>query len=138
LSPLLAVIPLLFALVTPGRKVMSTRVLFGSISLLAAVVALPFLIGDLGWITDTTRRLTVNPDVQWALILGAACLPLLILDGAWRRVGLTGVVLALVATVGLLLPVGGPGVEEALLVLVSIGTALVVAAGLDRFEANPR
>jgi GT2 family glycosyltransferase len=136
LSPALSVVPLLVALAWP--KDGARRVLLGVVALSSVVIALPFLIGDPGWLTDYQRRLFASANDYWPLLVGLGALPLFLLDIKWLRVGATGAVLAGLALIALRLPFGGPGVEEALLVTASFGAALVVAAGLDTVSLEPR
>jgi GT2 family glycosyltransferase len=137
-SPILAVVPLAMTLVIPGEDRRRARVVVGLAALGAVVVALPFLLGDPGWIVDASRRLMLAPATTWTVILGVAALTFVGLENPWRRVGLTGVALSLAASVALLLPIGGVGVEEALLVLASFGAALAAATGLDMLSTDFR
>jgi len=52
-------------------------------------------------------------------------------------VGTTGAVISLASMLAVRFPIGGPGIEEALMVLASFGAALVVAAGLDVISLEP-
>ncbi len=138
-SPLLLLLPLLMALVLPaeGRRV--RRILMGLACLSSVVVAVPFLIGDPGWLTDTTRKLVLVPSETWTILLAGASLPLIALENPWRRIGLLGSVMALASGLLVRLPVGGAGVEEGFLVVASFGAALAASAGMDRlnFEFAP-
>jgi hypothetical protein len=76
--------------------------------------------------------------VLWPVLVAIAAIPLLFLEERVARPGLLGALLALLGLLLVRLPIGGPGVEEALLVLASLGTALLVAAALDRLSMEPR
>lgn len=137
-SPLLGVAPLCLALVVPFSGVWMTRLRVAAFGLLSALVAIPFLLGDPGWLTNTSRRLAVLPDLTWPLLVGAAALPLLLLADPWRRLGVLGAFISLAAMAALRIPKGGPGLEEALLIASSFGAALVVSAGFDLFTRQPK
>jgi hypothetical protein len=74
----------------------------------------------------------------WPVLLTLTILPLLFVGEEISRLALVGGVLSLTSLVLLHVPAGGPGVEEALLISASFGTALVVAAALDRLSVEPR
>ena len=136
-SPLLLAVPLLTSLlwfVLGGRNI---KILALVTTALAAVVALPFLLGDPGWVTEQSRRLGLETEIWWAALVGVAALPLVFLEGNTRRVGLLGAVLSLGSVIGLAVPYGGPGIEEALLIVASFGAALVASAGLDKISRQP-
>lgn len=136
-SPLLVFVPVLVALMMSGAGVWRRRVLLGLVGLVSLSVAVPFLLGDPGWALDTGRRLALLPERVWPVLIGGAVLPLLFFENPWRRVGVVGALLALGALLVLRLPIGGPGAEEALLIVVSFGAALVVAAGMDLLSREP-
>jgi hypothetical protein len=75
---------------------------------------------------------------MWPVLLSVAILPLLFVENDNGRLALVGAILGLGSLMLARVPVGGPGVEEALLVTASFGTALVVAVALDRFSVDPR
>ena len=131
LSPLLVIIPLIVVLGSPPSVAQPRRLLLSLACLMAVVVAVPFLVGDPGWLLDPDRRLYALPDALWPVLVGVAALPLFLMEPKWRWLGIGGAILSLVCLLASRLPVGGPGVEEALLVTASFGAAFVVAAGLD-------
>ncbi|HEX9763348.1 MAG TPA: glycosyltransferase, partial [Acidimicrobiia bacterium] len=131
LSPLLVIIPLIVVLGSPPSVAQPRRLLLSLACLMAGVVAVPFLVGDPGWLLDPDRRLYALPDALWPVLVGVAALPLFLMEPKWRWLGIGGAILSLVCLLASRLPVGGPGVEEALLVTASFGAAFVVAAGLD-------
>jgi hypothetical protein len=71
-------------------------------------------------------------------MIAAAALPIALTEGRARRLGFFGAVIALSGLLLVRLPYGGPGVEEAALVLASFGTAIVVASALDSLVAESR
>ena len=136
-SPILVVLPLLTVLFWkvfggPGGYVVSALV-----ALAAGVVAAPFVMGDPGWVLDSSRRLGLLVPVMWPVLVVVAVAPLLYVEDIARRVGIVGALLAVAGLVGVRFSAGGPGVEEALLVLASFGAAMVVSAGLDRLTSRP-
>src|SRR5690606_244821 len=60
-----------------------------------------------------------------------------LLGNPWRRIATVGAIGSLVSLFLLRFPVGGPGLEEALLIIASFGAALVASAGLDRLGREP-
>ncbi|MFV1963053.1 MAG: hypothetical protein ACC658_14620, partial [Acidimicrobiia bacterium] len=137
-SPLLAVVPLLSVIVWKVSGGKSSSFGLALVALLGAVVAVPFLLGDSGWILDSGRRLGLSAAELWPVFIAIAFVPLVFIDSATRRLGTLGALLGLVGLLAAGLPYGGPGVEEAALVLASFGTALIVATGLDVVSSNPR
>jgi GT2 family glycosyltransferase len=137
-SPLLVVVPLTMVLLYPVAGLQKRRFLLGLACLSSGVVALPFLLGDPGWLVDPSRRLALAPAQMWVILLGAAFASLMMLQRPWMRIGTLGVILALSSIVALHLPFGGPGVEEATLIVASFGAALATAAGLDRLQVDIR
>ncbi|MCI0426279.1 MAG: hypothetical protein L0Z47_10635, partial [Actinobacteria bacterium] len=133
-SPLLGIVPFFFALATVGSG--RRRLTLGLVSLASLIVAVPFLLGDPGWGLDPTRRLDVVIDELWPAAVAVAVLPFFLVGGRW--LGIAGGVISLGAMAAIRLPWGGPGVEEALTVLASLGAAFVVAVGLDVFSRRPR
>lgn len=138
LSPALVVVALLAVVVwkTWGGK--GSSVLLAMVVLVGALAAAPFLLGDPGWLLDAERRIGLAVADIWPGLIGVAFLPLLFMEDGFRRVGTLGGLLSMLAMVAVLLPYGGPGVEEAALVTASFGAALVVAAGLDALSTDPR
>lgn len=131
LSPLLALVPFFVVLlwkITGGKGAS----LWLSIAVaLGAVVSLPFLLGDSGWVLDSSRRLGLVVDDLWPILVVVGFLPLVLMDAKHRRLGGIGAVAAAAGLIMVRLPYGGPGFEEAALILASFGAALLVAAGLD-------
>lgn len=136
-SPLLAAVPLVLAVFLSPRGLLRRRLLRGLVALGGVVVAVPFLVADPGWVTDSARRILAVPAIEWAAMIIVGSAATLLMEGRWRGVALVGGIAALAAAVALHLPGFGPGVEEALLIAASFGAALVVAAGLDVFTAEP-
>lgn len=131
LSPLLALIPFLVVLlwkITGGR---GASLWLSIVVALGAVVAVPFLVGDSGWVLDSSRRLGLVVDDLWPILVVGAFLPLVLMDAKHRRLGGIGAVMASIGLIIVRLPYGGPGFEEAALILASFGAALLIAAGLD-------
>ncbi|MFQ5523152.1 MAG: hypothetical protein ACE5F5_06195 [Acidimicrobiia bacterium] len=114
------------------------RIHLGLVSLIGGVVAVPFLAGDPGWILDAGRRLGLVASPQWALLVALVAIPLLFVEDRIRRLAAVGSVVSLAAIAATRIPYGGPGAEEAFLVVASFGTALVVAAALDSLSVRPR
>jgi GT2 family glycosyltransferase len=137
LSPLLGLIPLIAALlwaVTGGRR---SSLVLGLVTLAGAVVAIGFLHDDPGWVTDTGRRLGLVVESWWPILIAVTALPLVFIEVRVRRFALVGAAIGIGALLALRLPWGGPGVEEALLLAASLGTAIVVAAALDQLHFDP-
>jgi hypothetical protein len=138
MSPVLAVLPLLTGLLWRLFGDARSRIWLGLAALVGLVVAIPFLLGDPGWLLETDRRLGFEVPELWPVLLTLTILPLLFVGEEISRLALVGGVLSLTSLVLLHVPAGGPGVEEALLISASFGTALVVAAALDRLSVEPR
>lgn len=138
MSPVLAVVPLVTGLLARGLGEARSRVWLGLIGLIGLVVAIPFVLGDPGWLLETDRRLGLEVAELWPVLLTVAVLPLLFVDEGIGRPGLVGAVLSLSSLLLARVPIGGPGVEEALLIAASFGAAIVVAAALDRLSFEPR
>ncbi|MGI9609805.1 MAG: hypothetical protein ACR2NL_05880, partial [Acidimicrobiia bacterium] len=135
-SPGLAVAPLLvwlLWLVTGGRDGKWWLALLSILGLLAAAA---FIIGDPGWLADEQRRLGLLVPDLWPLLIAVVAALVLLGEPRTRRLGLVGAGLALAVLAVLKIGVGGPGVEEALLVTASFGTALLTAAALDTIAGN--
>jgi hypothetical protein len=137
-SPLLGAIPLaaavLWRLVGGSRS--SLRL--GLATLPAAVVAVGFLYDDQGWLLDADRRLGLIVPDWWPVLIAIIAIPLMLVDGRTRRLGFFGAVVGLGGLLVVRLPFGGPGVEEAALILASFGSAVVVSAAFDRLSIEPR
>lgn len=138
LSPLLAAVPLLVVVLWQALGGRGAKLIPATAALLGLVAALPFLAGDPGWITDADRRLGVVPDPLWLVLIVVATVPLVLGESGLSRLGTTGAFLALGAIAAARALPAGPGVEEALLVTGSFGTALIVAAGLDSLSVDWR
>ena len=137
-SPVLGVVPagaaILWRLVGGSRS----SILLALVSLPAGVVALGFVHDDRGWLLDIDRRLGLTVSEGWPILIAVAALPLALIEGRARRLGFFGAILALAGLLVVRLPYGGPGVEEAALVLASFGSAIVVSAALDSLSLEPR
>jgi GT2 family glycosyltransferase len=138
ISPVLGVVPLGVALL--WRMVGGSRssIGLGAVSVLAGVVAVGFAYDDRGWILDVDRRLGLTPSEWWPILIAAAAIPLALIEGRARRLGFFGALLGVGGLVIARIPFGGPGVEEAALILASFGSAIVVAAALDHLTVEPR
>lgn len=136
LSPVLVLAPLVFVVTwalmggTGGRPVLALAALAG------AVAAVPFLLGDPGWLFESNRRLGGLADPAWLVLILVGVVPLFIGDLGSRLAGVLGGVVALAALAAANVIPLGPGLEEGLLILASLGTALVVAVGLERFSSD--
>ncbi len=137
LSPVLIVVPLVVAAVVSPGSLRLRRVGVGAATLAATAIAIPFVLGDPGWLFDISRRLAVVPSDTWVVLVGVATVAVFFLGGRSRTAGVIGGIISLASMVVLRFPVGGPGVEEGLLILASLGAALVVAAGIDRVTLEP-
>ena len=137
-SPLLVVVPAVTAILwrlSGGRQ---ARLLLGLAALTGIAVAAAFLVGDPGWVLEEERRLGfVIPDLLPVLVV-VASLPMLAVGGRAGRLSGVGVLLALTGLLLVRLPVGGPGVEEAALIVSSFGAAIVVGSALDVLSADFR
>ena len=137
LTPGLLVVPIVLAFLLSPSNVRLRRIIRGLVALAAWVVALPFSMGDPGWLLDPNRRLGLTPTMTWIGLVAVAAAACSLLPQRWRRVAAIGGVLSLAALTVLVFPIGGPGVEEALLITASLGAALVASAGLDLLSAEP-
>ena len=137
-SPLLGVVPLVSALLwrLVGGSRSSLRL--GLATLLAGVVAMGFVYDDQGWLLDVDRRLGLIVPNWWPVLIAVTTIPLMLVEGRTRRLGFFGALFGLGGLLLVRLPFGGPGVEEAALVVASFGSAIVVAAALDRLSIEPR
>jgi GT2 family glycosyltransferase len=138
MSPVLVVVPLITVLLARALGDDRSRMWLAAAGLVGILVALPFLFGDPGWLTDANRRLGLGVDSSWPFLLIIGVVPLLFLDNRIGRLALTGGILSLASLVLLDVPVGGPGYEEALLIISSFGAAIVVASALDRLSLEPK
>lgn len=137
-SPVMVAVPIvtvvLLRILGSGR---GPQLLLGTTVLLSgAIASAAFLIGDPGWLVDLDRRLGLDVEWFWPVLIGLASLPLAFIGDRARSLGLTGGMLALGGLLIARAPLGGPGIEEPALILGSFGAALVVAAGLDSFSAK--
>jgi hypothetical protein len=137
-SPVLGAVPIGVAIV--WRLVGGSRssLLLGLGSVLAGVVALNFVFDDRGWLVETSRRLGLTVPDWWPVLIAATTLPIIFTEGRTRRLVSFGAIVALAGMAVLRVPFGGPGLEEAALVLASFGAAVVVTAALDRVTIEPR
>lgn len=135
-SPLLSLVPLITVVI--WRLMGGDRESF-SLSLVAGlgiISAAAFLVGDPGWITDTSRRLGVVVEDLWPVMVVVAAAPMVASEGRSRQLAMTGGVISLAAlAVGRFVALA-PGVEEAVFIVSSFGAALVVAAVLDSLSSN--
>jgi hypothetical protein len=135
-SPLLVLAPVLTVVVWRFLGGDRSGVFLAIAASVGGVVGAAFLIGDPGWLTDTSRRLTVGVGDIWPIAILVAAAPLALNASRLRIVALTGGVIGLGSiAAGTLLPLA-PGVQEAVLVYSSFGAALVVAAALDNLSRN--
>ncbi len=137
-SPVLVLVPptaVLLWLLVGGKD---SRPLVALAVLLGLAVSVQFLLSDPSWLIESDRRLGLVVNDYWSVAIAVAFLPLVLSEPTARRFGSVGALLGLVALIVLRLPGFGPGVEEALLIAASFGTAMVVAAGLDRLTGEPR
>ncbi len=138
MSPVLALVPLVTGLLAKALGDVRPRLWLALIGLVGLIVAIPFLLGDPGWVVEVDRRLGLQAAELWPVLLTVAILPLLFGEDGIGRLALLGAILGLSSLVLVLVPIGGPGVEEALLMTASFGTAIVVAAALDRWSLESR
>ncbi len=138
MSPVLAIVPLITVLMARALGDDSSRIWLAIAGLLGILIALPFLLGDPGWLIDANRRLGLGVASSWPFLLMIAVVPLLFVENGIGRLALTGGILSLASLVLLKIPVGGPGYEEALLIIASFGAAIVVASALDRLSFEPK
>lgn len=138
-TPLLAVVPLLFVALFSvwsghkGRSLLALGVTLG------ALVAVPFVAADPGWLLDPSRRLGVMAEELWPALVAMGALPLVfVANDRAQRMGIVGGLFALAALVVARTGLGGPGAEEALLITASFGAAMVVAAGLNSVSLRPQ
>ena len=138
LAPVLVVVPLAFVLLWgswPGRKGRTGVALAVA---LGAVVAIPFVARDPGWLTDPASRLGLSSPDFWPVLVAAAALPLVFVrNDRAQRVGIVGGLLAVGPLILMRTSLGGQGIEEALLITASFGAALVVVGGLNSMSLRP-
>lgn len=137
--PLVVLVPLLFLLlwgVWAGRR---GRVVVSLGAILGVVVAVPFLVSDPAWLFDRSTRLGLQAADFWPVLVAMGALPLVfVANDRARRVGIVGGLFGVASLALVRLPLGGQGVEEALLVTASFGSALVVAGGLNSISLRPQ
>ena len=138
MSPVLVVVPLVSGLLARLLGDARSRVWLAMAGLGGAVVAIPFVLGDPGWVLETDRRLGLEVAELWPVLITVAVLPLLFVEEGIGRSALVGAMMSLSSLLLVRVPAGGPGIEEALLVVASFGTAIVVAAALDHLSFEPR
>jgi hypothetical protein len=137
MSPVLVAFPALFAFAWKALGGRQGSLRLAAVSLLAAVVPASFIIGDVGWVTDPQRRLGVTIPLLWPLLIVVASVPVLLTVGKRQRVVFFGSAFSLLAMLVVNAGIGGPGIEEAFLVIASLGAAIVVAVGLDSITRDP-
>jgi hypothetical protein len=138
ISPVLSVVPLASAVLWRLIGGSRSSLLLALASVPAAVVAVGFIYDDRGWLLGIDRRIGLTVSEWWPILIAAAALPLALIEGRARRLGFFGALLALAGLLVVRIPYGGPGIEEAALVLASFGTAIVVSAALDTLSVEPR
>ena len=138
MSPVLVVVPPVTALLARALGDVRSRVWLSFAGLIALIIAVPFVMGDPGWLLDVDRRLGLGVAELWPVLLTVAVLPVLFGEDGIGRLGLVGAILSLSALLLVRVPLGGPGIEEALLITASFGSALVVAVALDEWSLEPR
>jgi GT2 family glycosyltransferase len=118
LSPVLVAVP--FLVVILWRLFGGRRARFGMslVVPVGGVIAVPFLLGDPGWLTGAARNFGENASIIWPVAVAVAAIPALVEKGVARGLAL------------------GPGLEQAVLVAASFGSALVVAAALNSLSRN--
>ncbi|MGH3650283.1 MAG: hypothetical protein ACRDU9_06185 [Acidimicrobiia bacterium] len=135
-SPVLAAAPLIVVLIWRVLGGDRARFLLAMIGAVGGIAGAAFLIGDIGWLTDSTRSLGVDADDLWPVLLLVAAVPLSMSEGRIRIAAVSGGSISLTAIAAAQLIPLGPGLEEGVLVLASLGAALVVAAALDALSRN--
>lgn len=136
LAPVLILMPLVLVLVWRALGGDRGGILLALVTVAGGVVAAPFVAGDPTWVYDSTRSIGASFEVWWPALILVGAVPLLLGDGLIRTVGLTGGVVSLVAlAISRSVPLG-PGLEEAVLITASLGSAMVVAAALDTLSRN--
>lgn len=138
MSPVLGVVPLGVAIL--WRLVGGSRssFLLGLGSLAAGLVAVNFVFDDRGWLVETDRRLGLVVSDWWPVLVAVTTIPIIFTEGRVRRLASFGAIVGLAGLLVVRLPVGGPGIDEAALILASFGAAVVVTAALDKISVEPR
>ncbi len=137
-SPVLGVVPIVVAVLWRLLGGSRTSLRLALATVLAAVVAIGFVYDDRGWLFDVERRIGLIVPDWWPVLLALTAIPLMLIEGRTRRLAFFGALLGFGGMTVVRLAMGGPGVEEAALVLASFGSAIVVAAALDRLSIEPR
>ncbi len=137
-SPVLVIVPAITAALWRLSGGQRAKLLLGMAALAGLGVATSFLIGDPGWVLDEERRLGHVVADLWPVLIVLASLPMLSVEGRTRRLSGVGVLLALTGLLLVRVPVGGPGVEEAALIVSSFGTAIVVSSAFDVLSIDLR
>jgi Glycosyltransferase like family 2 len=137
-SPVLGVVPIIAAVLWRLLGGSRSSLRLGLVTLMAGVVAVGFVYDDQGWLLDFDRRLRLIIPDWWPVLIALTAIPLMLIAGRTRRFGLFGAIIGLGGMFAVRMPWGGPGIEEAGLVLASFGSALLVAAALDRLSIEPR
>ena len=135
-SPLLAAAPLITVAFWRSLGGDRESFLLALVSLVGGVAGLAFLLGDPGWLTDASRGLIVDIADWWPIVILVGSVPLLLNDSRLRTLGLTGGLISVGALAAARLIPLAPGTQEAVLVMASFGSALVVAASLDNFSRD--
>ena len=137
-TPALLVVPVGVALLWKMLGGRGGRFTLGLVALLAVVIALPFVLGDPGWLMDSDRRLGLAVEESWVLLIVVAALPLVLVDSRVSRFATIGAITSLAGLIVVRLPIGGLALEEGALILASFGAAIVVSSGLDVLTTEPR
>ena len=137
-TPALLVVPVGVALLWKMLGGRGGRFTLGLVALLAVVIALPFVLGDPGWLMDSDRRLGLGVEESWVLLIVVAALPLVLVYSRVSRVATIGAITSLAGLIVVRLPIGGLALEEGALILASFGAAIVVSSGLDVLTTEPR
>ncbi len=136
-SPLLVLVPIFLALVWKALGGARASILLALAVVLGGVVGVGYVLGDTGWLTDATRRISAPIDPIWLGLIIVGSVALALADPRIRVPGLAGGVLSTAALAGASWANIGPGTEEALLVAASFGAALIAAAGLEALSRSP-
>lgn len=136
LSPVLALVPIVVVALWRALGGKRASYLLALSAGAGGLVATGFVIGDTGWLLDSTRSLGVRVDDVWPVIILAAAVPMVVESGRIRTVAITGGLLGVGSLTLGRFSSYGPGVEEAVFIVASLGAALTVAAALDSWSRS--